>query len=419
MTYLFGSGLFAASYWHGSSDESRMAREAFFHLSAERTGAAPERRPLDYIMFSAGLTSANGYEADANHSILLEDATRVDEGSEPLRESLRHQFLEAIALPGITFTQLTQRLTEDPDLTLDAADASRIIEGVAIMASPLLPRTGADQAFSDWIASATQVMIDRVPEWKVFNDEDSSFVTLLPEQIDRASMNTAVFVLEHYRPRVWGLVPDTVRLTPEEQERANTDRIAVKKRAMQAIEAAFGPWFDSYHARIRGRQAADNAAAAQAAAERDTLARSRPAPRPEPQPFGVSPRGAEFWVRDAARWLGATEAETTQASGDGGIDVITDDYVISVKHYAKTVPVEEVREILAVATTAGKRPVLFTSGTLTEAGASFAALAQVAVVQYFVETATFTGLNEAGDEILRDGLNTSTDVVAGVTGFAV
>lgn len=129
------------------------------------------------------------------------------------------------------------------------------------------------------------------------------------------------------------------------------------------------------------------------------------APRPQPQQYGVTPSGAEHWVRDAVRWLGAAEAEVTPVSGDGGVDVATERFAISVKHYAGSVPVEEVREIFAVAITQGKSAMLWTSGKLTKAGIEFARVAPVHVVHYDVSDASIAPLTSDTDALLRSGLH--------------
>lgn len=123
-------------------------------------------------------------------------------------------------------------------------------------------------------------------------------------------------------------------------------------------------------------------------------------PAPAPLPYGVSARGAELWVGDALRWMGVEGVDVTQHSSDGGVDVLTNDFAVSVKNYSGAVPVEEVREIFGVATVLKKIPLLWTSGTLTLAGAEFAAVAPVAVFQYEVETATIAPANEPAQDLV-------------------
>ncbi len=74
-------------------------------------------------------------------------------------------------------------------------------------------------------------------------------------------------------------------------------------------------------------------------------------PAPPASPYDISPRGAEFWVRDWMTHMGLEEAEVTQASGDGGIDVIAEGAVAQVKLYTSPIPVADVREFAGVALT--------------------------------------------------------------------
>ena len=155
---------------------------------------------------------------------------------------------------------------------------------------------------------------------------------------------------------------------------------------------------------LRGAQAADArererllAARAERTARADYL-------QPVPQPDGVSARGAELWVAEALRWLGAEDIVVTQHSGDGGVDVLTSEYAVSVKHYAGSIPVEEVREIFGVSTVMKLTPPLWTSGSLTQGGDAFADAAPVAVFRYTVETARISALNRHAQELLDRGL---------------
>ena len=78
------------------------------------------------------------------------------------------------------------------------------------------------------------------------------------------------------------------------------------------------------------------------------------------------------------------------------------------KHYAGSVPVEELREVFGVAITMGRLPELFTSGTLTQAAADSSSLAPVAVVRYVVETCALTGMNEEGIRLINEGMSTAS-----------
>lgn len=185
-----------------------------------------------------------------------------------------------------------------------------------------------------------------------------------------------------------------------EIERRANRRAELNEKAESAVDRIVRPILTSYKDHLERLVAAEMDAAAER--DREDVARRAAAgfDRPEPQRYGVSPRGAELWVTDALRWIGLHDAETTQQTADGGVDVIADGFAVSVKNYAGAVPVEEVREIFGVGVAVGRVPLLWTSGTLTASAQQFADVAPVGVVQYDVATATWTPLNDAAAEFL-------------------
>lgn len=127
-------------------------------------------------------------------------------------------------------------------------------------------------------------------------------------------------------------------------------------------------------------------------------------PRPEPLPYGVSDAGAEVLVRDWMRFLGAIDAETTRASKDGGIDVVSAQYVAQVKNYRGSVGAPEVRELYGAAQHDGREPLYFTSGTFTAEAIRFADAVKMGLLRYDAVEASLQAANERGSEILRVGL---------------
>ena len=94
----------------------------------------------------------------------------------------------------------------------------------------------------------------------------------------------------------------------------------------------------------------------------------------------------------------------TQHTGDGGVDILTSKHAVSVENFVGMIPVEEVREILGVSVVRKLEPLLWTSGSLTRAGAEFAEVAQLAVFHYDVETAKVRALNRHAQTLLDHGL---------------
>lgn len=139
-------------------------------------------------------------------------------------------------------------------------------------------------------------------------------------------------------------------------------------------------------------------------AEHRAVIASRPNPPPSAQPYGVSPRGAELIVCEWMRHLGALDAEVTQYSGDGGVDVSSGRWIAQVKHYEGTVGVSPVRELAGVAAVEGRGALFFTSTGYAAGATEFADRARVALFLYSVEQGTLAGANALATDLLDRGL---------------
>lgn len=125
---------------------------------------------------------------------------------------------------------------------------------------------------------------------------------------------------------------------------------------------------------------------------------------PEPQPFGISAKGAELLTAEWLRYLGQNNVNVTRHSGDGGIDVMTDDLCVQVKNYDKSpVSSSEIRDIFGTAVSERRRACVFTSSSLSNDALSFANKNEVIAIQYLVESAELVALNSAGSQFLSDG----------------
>ncbi|MEI5583698.1 MULTISPECIES: restriction endonuclease [unclassified Agromyces] len=129
-------------------------------------------------------------------------------------------------------------------------------------------------------------------------------------------------------------------------------------------------------------------------------------PRPGPQPYGVSHRGAELLVADWMRHLGATDAEATRFTGDGGVDVASAHWIAQVKNLAErtTVPVAQVRELAGVAAHDGRRALFFTSGAYSPGGVAFADRAGLALFEYHAEGGALRAANAHARLMVTEGL---------------
>jgi hypothetical protein len=130
--------------------------------------------------------------------------------------------------------------------------------------------------------------------------------------------------------------------------------------------------------------------------------------RPEPQPMGVSPRGAETLVSLWLSYLGEEDVHVTQASGDGGADVLTRNYCCQVKLYTRqAVSSSEIRDLFGTATAMGLKAIIMTSSYLTRDAEQFAGENGIVAIQFNVERGTLASLNALGGELLVMGHYTS------------
>jgi hypothetical protein len=126
--------------------------------------------------------------------------------------------------------------------------------------------------------------------------------------------------------------------------------------------------------------------------------------RPTPQPYGVSDQGAEHLVAEWLHYLGFEDAQVTQYSGDGGIDVDTYEHVVQVKNYRdKAVSVTEVRELFGVAASERKKAVLFTSSSCTTQAIEFADKNGIALIKFDSRQASLEEINDDGSDFLVNG----------------
>jgi len=125
---------------------------------------------------------------------------------------------------------------------------------------------------------------------------------------------------------------------------------------------------------------------------------------PAPQPFGVSHQGAEALCAEWMRFYGEADAETTQFTADGGIDVTSLHYIAQVKNYAGTVGVGEIREMAGTALDDGRRALFFTSGSYAAGAVAFADRVSMPLFIYNAEEGTLVAANGFAEGIFSTGL---------------
>jgi hypothetical protein len=126
--------------------------------------------------------------------------------------------------------------------------------------------------------------------------------------------------------------------------------------------------------------------------------------RPSAHAYGVSDEGAEHLVAEWLKFLGFEEAQVTQYSNDGGIDVATREHVVQVKNYRdKAVSVTEVRELFGVAASERKRAVLFTATSCTAQAIEFADKNGIALIRFDARLGSLEEINDEGSDFLVNG----------------
>lgn len=124
-----------------------------------------------------------------------------------------------------------------------------------------------------------------------------------------------------------------------------------------------------------------------------------------PAVVDCTPRQAEFWARDWLRFLGVEDAQVTQASQDGGIDVTSKDYVAQVKHYLNPVGPAPVREIAGVANALLKQPIFFARSGYTKTARDFGQIADVILFSYDADQGELKAETPLAQRVLANGLD--------------
>jgi hypothetical protein len=304
---------------------------------------------------------------------------------------------------------LRDRLVSFPESSVTFGDLGVLFREIGRLSGPLWTSGTASDfpTLPDFAVSVLKATLsERMKPERVFDSGSSQFVFLGYEAKEGELRQILLEAISQERTAYFADFPMNVPLPFDPAKRGNEEerrvaaRASVIQRANDAVDQLVTPIHAAHSSHLEQKIAALVAETERVERERREARAQIGFARPERQPYGVSPRGAELWVTDAMRWLGVHDAEVTQQSNDGGVDVFTADFAVSVKHYAGAVPVEEIREIFGVAITLNKTPVLWTSGTLTRSAEDFADLAPVAVINYDVHSATFQGVNATGREML-------------------
>lgn len=196
-------------------------------------------------------------------------------------------------------------------------------------------------------------------------------------------------------PVLWGMVALlilVVALTVRSTRRAKASR----KRARQRLaNAAVAGAMDAIHRR-RGV---------------GTTRTAVPAPAggfgaPAPRHYEITPLEAETLAAEWMRFMGESSAQTTAATGDGGIDVEGHFYVAQVKHYAGSVGVKDIREFAGVVNhdPRGRKGLFFTRTGYAPGALAFAEQTGIALFRYDAAAGTLQAVNTHAQRLQANGL---------------
>jgi hypothetical protein len=117
--------------------------------------------------------------------------------------------------------------------------------------------------------------------------------------------------------------------------------------------------------------------------------------RPDPQPFGVSPRGAEYYCAQWMDFLGFDDVLVTERTRDGGYDIGAKGFVAQVKNFTLgKVSVVEVRQIYGVAQNLKVSAIVFSATGATTDAQTFCNEAGIGLFQFDSEAGSLWPVNE-------------------------
>jgi hypothetical protein len=126
---------------------------------------------------------------------------------------------------------------------------------------------------------------------------------------------------------------------------------------------------------------------------------------PPPRMPSCTPREAEYVAAQWMRYLGGTSCRVTQASRDGGMDIVSDTHVAEVKHHLSPVGVNFVRQIYGTATGAAKLAMFFSLSGYTRDAEDFANANSIALFRYDPADRTLTPKSRSALNALQHGLS--------------
>ena len=158
------------------------------------------------------------------------------------------------------------------------------------------------------------------------------------------------------------------------------------------------------------REAWDNSTPIVTVAPQEIAAAPAPLPwtpqgeRPRASRPSCTDREAEFLARDWMLYLGAGGSKVSSATRDGGMDVVSAQFVAEVKHHASPVPPSLVRQIFGVAAAERKRALFFSLSGYSTAAIEFATQTGIALFVYDYSRGTLSAKSPSATQALTNGL---------------
>lgn len=123
-----------------------------------------------------------------------------------------------------------------------------------------------------------------------------------------------------------------------------------------------------------------------------------------PRPGFVDSRDAEYLAAEVMTKLGCREVQVTQATRDGGIDVLAIGWVTEVKHHAEPVAAAPLHRIYGVAQSRESRAMFFSLTGYRQEALTFGENTGMLLFSYIPSEGSIAAHSSAAEAALRDGL---------------
>lgn len=111
----------------------------------------------------------------------------------------------------------------------------------------------------------------------------------------------------------------------------------------------------------------------------------------------------EHYCRDWLVYLGVRNALVSSATQDGGVDIISDNYVAQVKLYNGPIPVSQIRDLLGTSIDFRRNPIFFASMSYSKGSIEFADRNNIPLVIVDAYNGKISGANASGSRLIQSG----------------